>query len=268
MNNLPEPYYQDENSVLYCGDSALVLKELPDKSIDLTVTSPPYDNLRTYKGFVFDFETIAKELYRVTKDGGVVVWVVGDQIINGCKTGNCFRQALKFIEFGFNLWDDMAYVKDPRYPRHNAYSSCWEHMFIFSKGAPETLNPIKRNNFHRSKNKLMTNRGKNGQMVAKRINLNTESTLYNVWYYSSGYMKTTKDKEAYEHLAIFPEQLVKDHIYSWSNEGDTVLDCFCGSGTTLKAAKILKRKSIGIEISKEYCELIVRRINKPIPLFE
>lgn len=256
-------YYQDENSVLYCGDSALVLKELPDKSIDLTVTSPPYDNLRTYKGFTFDFETIAKELYRVTKDGGVVVWVVNDATIDGSETLTSCKQKIFFREqCGFNIYDTMIYQSDKPPVNQKRYENCFEYMIVLSRGQLKTFNPIKVPKMNKDQTgKKIRQRQPDGTMRENIRKKTFDKLINNIWYYQTG-------GQTIDHPAIYPEQLVKDHILSWSNEGDTVLDCFCGSGTTLKAAKILKRKSIGIEIAKEYCELIVRRINKPIPLFD
>lgn len=249
-----------EYNQIICGDCLEVMKGIDDKSIDLTVTSPPYDNLRDYKGYVFDFEGIANELYRVTKQGGVVVWVVGDATIKGSETGTSFKQALHFKEIGFNLHDTMIYVKDPKFSRSNGYGNSFDYMFILTKGTINTFNPIKRKTLNRGFNKLVTDRQKNGNLLIKRYNSPNESPLYNVWYYSSGYMKTTKDKIAYKHPAMFPEQLANDHILSWSNKDEIVLDPMCGSGTTCKMAKINRRKYIGIDIGEEYCEIARRRI--------
>ena len=263
-----QPFYADDNALLFCGASEKVLPLLPANSVDLTVTSPPYDKLRTYKEFTFDFETIAKELFRVTKDGGVVVWVVGDSKIDGSESGTSFTQALKFMEIGFRLFDTMIYVKDScPFPQEGQYNQIFEYMFVMSKGKPKTFNPITRQNNWGGLMKPMTHRQADGRLKASVLKYNKESNYGNVWLYGTGYAKSSKEKIAFEHPAIYPEQLAKDHILSWSNKGDTVLDCFNGSGTTMKAAKLLKRNSIGIEIAKEYCELTVRRINKPMPLF-
>lgn len=97
------------------GDCVELMKEIPDDFIDLTVTSPPYDNLRDYNNeMTWNFEKfkeVAKELFRITKPGGVVVWVVGDATIKGSETGTSFRQALFFKDCGFNLHDTMIYKK-------------------------------------------------------------------------------------------------------------------------------------------------------------
>jgi site-specific DNA-methyltransferase (adenine-specific) len=258
----------DYNNKIICGDSIEIMGKIPNNYIDLTLTSPPYDNLRTYKGYTFNFKGIAKELYRVTKEGGLVVWIVGDQTIKSNETGTSFKQALYFKQIGFNLHDTMIYVKDPKYPRKNGYGNSFDYMFILTKETIKTFNLIKRKNLCLGFNKLVTDRQKNGELIARRYTSPNESPLYNVWYYSSGYMKTTKDKPAYEHPAIFPERLAQDHILSWSNKGDIVLDPMCGSGTTCKMAKKLGRKYIGIDISEEYCSLSRRRVNAtPEPLF-
>ena len=246
------------------------LKLLDDNCIDLTVTSPPYDNLRTYNGFSFDFESIAKELYRVTKQGGVVVWVVGDQTINGSESGTSFRQALYFKEIGFNLHDTMIYKKpSASFPETTRYYQVFEYMFILSKGTPKTINLIAD-----KKNKWAgeTSFGKSsfrqhdGTLVQKgKIKVKDFGVRENVWTISGGKGFSSKDEIAYEHPAIFPEELANDHIITWSNKGDVILDPFMGSGTTAKMAIVNDRKWIGFEISKEYCEIIGTRINGLYP---
>ena len=253
-------YYQTENGKLFCCDNLEYLKTVETNSFDMTITSPPYDNLRDYEGYSWNFKELAKELYRTTKQGGVVVWVVGDATIKGSETGSSFRQALYFMECGFNLHDTMIYVKDPKFPRSNGYGNSFDYMFVFSKNAIMKFNPIKRKTLNKGFNKLVTDRQKNGKLIEKRYDSPGESPLYNVWYYSSGYMKSTKDKKAFEHPAIYPEQLAMDHIISWSNENDLVFDPFMGSGTTAKMAERSNRRWIGCEISKEYCEITKNRM--------
>jgi site-specific DNA-methyltransferase (adenine-specific) len=239
------------------------MKSLPDASIDLTVTSPPYDNLRIYNGYSFDFEGIAKELYRVTKDGGVVVWVVGDATINGSETGTSFKQALYFKEIGFNLHDTMIYQKNSYpFPPSNRYYQQFEYMFVLSKGIPKTTNiQTQKTIWKKNTKEISTTRNSDGSVSSmKYAKGKDERKMDNIWLINTGYMRTTKDKIAYQHPAIFPEELVNKHILSWSNEGDTVLDCFLGSGTTGKVAKQLNRQFIGIEISPEYLEIAKNRI--------
>jgi len=249
-----------------CGDCLEVMGELPDNYIDLTVTSPPYDNLRTYNGFSFDFEGIAKELFRVTKQGGVVVWVIGDSVVRGSETGNAFRQALHFKEIGFNLHDTMIYQKNAfPFPDKTRYAQVFEYMFVLSKGKPNTTNIIRvpTKEANRIKNKKSCQRLPNGETVPMKYETGkSERNKENVWMFEVGYMKTTKDKFAFQHPAMFPEQLAHDHIISWSNEGDIVFDPMCGSGTTCKMAKQLGRNFIGIDISEEYCEIARKRIAK------
>jgi len=255
------------------GDCLEVMKGMPDKNIDLTVTSPPYDNLRDYKGYVFDFENTAKELYRITKQGGVVVWVVSDATIKGSETGTSFKQALYFKEIGFNLHDTMIYHKNNfAYPPVNRYFQVFEYMFILSKGKPITHNLIKVKTKYVNKNigmKNSTTRLKDGNTVKnKYLSYKPERIKENIWLYNGGYGKSTLDKIAFKHPATFPEKLAQDHIISWSNKNDIVLDPMCGSGTTCKMAKILGRKYIGIDTSKEYCEIARKRINQiSEPLF-
>jgi len=248
---------------LYEGDCLEVMKGLPADSIDLTVTSPPYDNLREYKGFTFDFEGVAQQLYRVTKKGGVVVWVVGDATIKGSETGTSFRQALYFKEIGFNLHDTMIWNKQncSSIGSMNRYENIFEYMFILSKGKPKTANIITdKPNKRAGELQYGSIRQKDGTVrktsqYGKRAiaEFGRRSNVWNVF--------PAKSPKERLHPAPFPEQLAQDHIVSWSNPGDTVLDPFAGSGTTLKMAEETGRDSIGIEISSEYCNVIRERMN-------
>jgi len=251
---------------LRLGDCLDVMKVMDANSIDLTVTSPPYDNLRTYNGFTFDFEGIAKELYRVTKDGGVVVWIVGDATVNGSESGTSFKQALYFMECGFNLHDTMIYQKNNfSNPSSTRYHQIFEYMFILSKGKAKSFNPIKdRKNVCVGQSNWGVNkaRQKDGTFKERPKKIVSEFGMrYNIWEFMTSKGFATKDEIAYKHPATFPDKLAQDHIISWSNEGDTVLDCFMGSGTTGKMAKQLNRNFIGIEISQEYLDIAKERIN-------
>jgi DNA modification methylase len=248
---------------IICGDNVAVMRQMPDRCIDLTVTSPPYDNLRTYNGFSFNFEEVAQELYRITKDGGVVVWVVGDATIKGSETGTSFRQALYFKEVGFNLHDTMIYQKKKPPLTHNRYEQEFDYMFVFSKGKPKTFNPIMIDKLYMDKrtNKAFGRNNTNEHDMGFSSK-KTKKIKGNVWEYLVGGGKTTKDKIAFDHPAIFPDQLAEDHIISWSNKGDVVFDPMCGSGTTCKMAKQLDRNFIGIDISEEYCEIARRRVEQ------
>ena len=254
-----------EINKIYCESNLETMAKMPDNFIDLTVTSPPYDGLRTYNGYSFPFEDIAKELYRVTKQGGVVVWVVGDATVNGSETGTSFKQALYFKEIGFNLHDTMIYQKISYMPNKKAkrYDSLFEYMFIFSKCQPKTFNEIKENRTNIEKSvckKDIMIRQKDGTFKkSERINKGLVKKMGNVWTYLNN-SNSTKDKIAFEHPAIFPEQLANDHIISWSNENDLVYDPFMGSGTTAKMAMLNNRNYIGSEISKEYCEIAKQRL--------
>lgn len=242
------------------------LSLLDSNSIDLTVTSPPYDNLRKYKGYSFDFENIVKELFRVTKDGGIVVWIVGDSTANGSESGTSFKQALFFKECGFKLHDTMIYEKNsssfPASRTSKRYTQIFEYMFVFCKGkirSDITLLCDKPNKWAGH-----TNWGNNTQ-YDKDGNLKQTNNIKpvpefslrnNIWKYSVGF----NDKTG--HPAVFPEKLAEDHILSWSNEGDIVLDPFMGSGTTAKMCILNNRKYIGFEISEEYCDIAKKRIEK------
>ena len=248
------------NKVIH-GDCLEVMKTLEDNSIDITVTSPPYDNLRTYNGYTFDFEGIAKELFRVTKQGGVVVWVVGDATIKGSETGTSFKQALYFKEIGFNLHDTMIFRKSNRPPlNHPRYEQEFEFMFIVSKGKPKTVNLLVTTCINAGKINGGTARNGGSDTLQKKHGAGKPckdtKPLGNIWSYAVGTEKDNKGK----HPAVFPEKLAEDHILSWSNEGDTVLDPMAGSGTTLKMAKKNNRNYIGIEIGEEYIDIINKRL--------
>jgi len=237
-------------SKLLLGDNVTVLRKFPSNSVDLTVTSPPYDQLRDYNGYSWDFEGVANQLYRVTKEGGVVVWVVGDSTVNGSETLTSFKQALYFASIGFNVHDTMIWEK-PHFanPSKNRYHQVFEYMFVFSKVSPKTFNPIKdRENKYK------------GVHGGERSFREDFGMRYNVWKYANGGGNTSKDKEAFKHPAPMPEKLANDHIVSWSNEGDLVYDPFMGSGTTAKMAILNKRNFIGSEISKDYCDIAEKRI--------
>jgi DNA modification methylase len=248
---------------LHLGDCLEVMRGMADKSVDLTVTSPPYDNLRTYNGYKFDFEGIAKQLFRVTKDGGVVVWVVGDATINGSETGTSFKQALYFKEIGFNLLDTMIYSKGAQGGAKGSiycYTQSFEYMLVFTKGKIKTVNLLKDRENAYQKDGKSSMRRKNGKTVEFQAKPNVFSKRTNVWEIRGGYMVGSPDKISFEHPATFPEVLAKDHILSWSNPGDIVLDPFTGSGTTGKMSVKLGRNFIGIEIDPTYFAIAERRI--------
>ena len=248
---------------IHCGDCVEVMKSIPDESIDLTVTSPPYDALRDYKGYSFDFEAIAKQLFRVTKPGGVVVWIVGDQTENFNKTLTSFRQGLSFQEIGFNMFDVMIYGKrNTPYPNRHKYINVYEFMFVLSKGKPKVFNPLKeRVARERKKFERKTFRQKDGSLEKKIIRSSNEKFRSNIWFYSVG-GGSTSDNIAFKHPAMFPEKLALDHILSWTNKGDLVLDPMCGSGTTCKMATEQRRDYIGIDIAEEYVEIAKLRLRK------
>ena len=251
-----------EVNKIYNESNLDTMAKMPDSFIDLTVTSPPYDGLRTYNGYSFDFEGIAKELYRVTKEGGVVVWVVGDATIKGSESLTSFRQALFFKECGFKLHDTMIYQKSVPPMNDKRYQHNFEYMFIFVKGRLKTFNPImiekkyndKRNNknFHRDESGIFVK----GFSKPKQT-LKIKENVWNI--FAAG---GSSDKIASKHPAIFPEQLANDHIVTWSNEGDLVYDPFMGSGTTAKMSIINKRNWIGSEMSSEYCCIVHERLKQ------
>lgn len=241
------------------GNCVDVMQYFPDNSIDLVVTSPPYDNLREYKGYSFPFQQIVEQLYRVIKEHGIVVWVVSDATIDGSETCTSFKQALAFVNQGFNLHDTMIFQKTNPVPQiyRKRYTNVFEYMFVFSKGAVLTHNAIKIPCLHAGlelNGTTYKNYSKGEQTRTKLAKpVKSDKLKGNIWEYVVG--KKAVDQEAKKHPAPFPFELAADHIKSWTNEGDVVLDPMCGSGTTCVAAYELKRKYIGIDISPEYCEL-------------
>lgn len=255
------------NSIV-CGDNVEVMSRYPDECIDLVVTSPPYDDLRMYRGCSWDFDAVAQQLWRIIKPGGVVVWVVGDQTKDGCETGTSFRQALHFMDIGFLLHDTMIYSRASPFPHKTKYYQAFEYMFVLSKGKPKAINLIKdRDNTSSGVvRRTVQTRNKDGSYKFKAWNTirPEKGVRENIWRYSAGGSHTTTDTYAYEHPAMFPEDLSKDHIISLSNEGDIVLDPFSGAGTTAKMARNAGRKYIGIEISPEYCEIANKRMRQKL----
>lgn len=239
------------------------MKQLKEGQVDLTVTSPPYDNLRNYNGYTFNWKAVIQELFRVTAVGGVAVWIVADQTINGCETGSSFRQALFAMECGFNLHDTMIWKKESSaFPESVRYYQVFEYMFVWSKGKPKTFNPIEdRPNIYAAINIHGTYWNADGVLL-NRSKTWKESVCkdfgarFNVWEISAEKSNRTG------HPAVFPLQLAEDHIKSWSNEGDMVMDPFLGSGTTRIAAYNLNRNFIGYEISKEYFDKQEERFDR------
>lgn len=264
---LPPPYYDRDGIELYCGDNCDVLGAMPRECVDLVVTSPPYDDLRTYGGHSWDFFGVAWQLKRVLKPGGVIVWIVSDKTEDGDETGTSWEQARHFKRLGLRLNDTMIWQKDgfmqptKDVPR---YYQTFEFMFVFSSGRPK-FNPIRDVlNTHTDVRCFTESNSKNSSFngMGGVITPNKFRKRENVWKINVGFNKSTKDSVAFDHPATFPEALARDHILSWSNEGDVVLDPFCGSGTTLKMAREMGRRGIGIEINEEYCGITVARLQQ------
>jgi len=264
-----------EKNIIYNESCLKTMERMPVEYVDVTITSPPYDDLRSYNnyikgnknklnGYSFPFEDIAKELYRVTKIGGVVVWIVGDETTEGDETGNSFRQALFFKECGFKLFDSMIYSKPPRgaVGNNKTYWQSFEYMFIFSKGFPKTINLIiDRKNKESRDGDNGTKRLQNGDLLKlKRGGYGEYGRRTNIWEYRIGKGHSTSDNIAFGHPAIFPEKLARDHIISWSNKGDLIYDPMMGSGTVAKMCIQTGRDFIGSEINKDYCDIAEKRI--------
>ena len=249
---------------IYNEDCLVTMAKMTDNLIDMLLTSPPYDDIRNYNGYSFPFEEIVKELFRVMKKGGVIIWVIGDKTENGSESFTSFKQALYFKEVGFNVHDTMIYYKNNPMPTTgNRYHQHFEYMFAFSKGAPKTFNPKTEETKYKGLAN-MKNRGKTGSLDYKKVERTKQKKAGNVFSYSIGGGISTKDKIAYKHPAIFPEKLAYDQIKTWTNEGNLVYDPFMGSGTTAKIAHLTGRMWLGSEISKEYTDIANERLNEYI----
>lgn len=248
---------------IYNEDCLKTMARMPSNFVDLVITSPPYDNLRDYDGYSFAFEKIARYLFKVVKEGGIIVWVVGDATIKGSESTTSFRQALYFKQIGFNLHDTMIYAKNNPIPQnHNRYEQQFEYMFIFSKGKVKTFNPLKIESINGGKELEWGNRksvdkkaGRRGRAQSCVVTTKLTKNMFNIWYFSIGGGHSG-------HPAVFPYKLAEQHLLSWSNKNDIVYDPFMGSGTTAKACIKNKRNYIGSEISKEYCKIADRSIEE------
>jgi len=265
-----KPHYELDNITIYHGDNCDVMGTMPRESVDLVVTSPPYDDLRTYGGHSWDFYGVAWQLKRIIKPGGVIVWIVADATKDGSESGTSMEQALHFKRLGLNLHDTMIYhrhsmpsvaVMQKRYEQH------WEYAFVMSKGRPVVCNHIReKKNYIDTRTIFKGQRKNDGQHDVRKNReacLNEKKILGNVWKYNTG-GGHVGDALCHQHPAPFPEALARDHILSWSNPGDTVFDPFCGSGTTMKMAKASGRRGIGIEINLDYCEIAIKRLEQGV----
>ncbi len=255
-----------QNQII-CGDNVTVLGDFASESVHLVITSPPYGELRTYGGHDWDFEGVATQLERVLRAGGVIVWIVADQTRKGSESGESFRQALYFMRLGLNLHDTMIYQtnKPPPSAKAKRYHNCFEFMFVLSKGKPAVFNPLKERCLWAGVGTSPRVRDKNGELKGTRRRIIKDTKIVeNIWKYSTGKGKDTQ----YGHPAPFPIKLAKDHIKSWSNENDIVLDPFNGSGTTTVAARALGRKYIGIDIESQYCDIALNRLESTERIFD
>ena len=271
-----EKYNESDEYTLYNDNCVNVLSKLTH-SVDLIVTSPPYEKIRAYKGYTFDFQKVALGCIEALKPGGVIVWVVADQYVDGGQSCESMRQAIFFTEWGMKLHDLIIYAKKGQGKiAQNRYRNIWEYMFVFSKGSPKTTNIIKDHanitagHSQRKASPGREKRGKEGEEDALDLRegnyvIPKHSARPNIWYYDIGHRKSASDQDSsVKHPAIFPIDLARDHILSWSNPGDVVLDPMAGSGTTMRAAMELGRVPVGIEISEEYCDDITRRLSQSI----
>lgn len=261
-----------KNGEFILADCLDVMEHMQNQSVDMVITSPPYDELRSYEKkleWSFQiFEKIAQEISRILEKGGVLVWVVNDQVIKGSESGTSFRQALFFKdECGLNLHDTMIYMKDnpPPVGGSNRYYQTFEYMFVFSKGKPRVFNPLKterRNKYNdkRTKRTKSFTRNRDGDFIKKEVALDFSSPVKrrNVFTYTVGGGNSVDYNV--KHPAAFPLELAKDQILSWSNKGDLIFDPMAGSGTVAIAAEKTCRKWICIEKEASYFNPAVEKI--------
>lgn len=255
-----------ELNKIYNENCIKTLERMPDDFLDMTLCSPPYDDLRAYNGYEFPLDTIVKLLHQKTKPGGVVVWVIGDKTENGSESLSSFSQAIKFVQVGgFKLWDTMIYAKNNPIPQDcgKRYRQSFEYMFCFSKGQPKTFNPLTeetKSAGQKIKAFRITDAGR-GNVPLEDIGreVKSEKKRSNIFSYNIG-SSSSEDKIAFKHPAIFPEKLAEDQIWTWTNIGDIVYDPFLGSGTSAKIACNLNRQWIGSEVSKEYADIAEERL--------
>jgi DNA modification methylase len=258
-------YHRSDEYSIYNANCLDYLQTLPDNSIKFIITSPPYDDLRNYNGYSFEFEKIALELARTLQEGGVIIWNVADATVKGSETGTSMRQALFFMDCGLRLHDTMIYEKQNPMPASKSskrYHQAWEYIFCFSKGTPETFNPFMVPAKYGHVKANMKHRGKDGNLEYTKTQRNSHTKVRNIFTYTIGGGHSTSDKEAYGHPALMPEKLAEDQILTWTNPGDTVFDPFSGAGTSGKMAVKNRRKYIGTELSNDYCDLAKLRIDK------
>lgn len=252
----------DVNKIIV-GDCERVMATWPWNSVDLVVSSPPYDSMRSYRsGQRWHFLGVAYQLQRVLKPGGVLVWIVADETVNGSETGTSLNQALHFRELGLNLHDTMIWTKYLPGLMGKRYTSCWEYMFVLSKGEPKTFNPIMRKNKTAGTECRKNQRTKNGVVCTGHMVTKDYSIEENVWRIQVGGTNSSKHPLQGKHPAVFPEKLASQHIATWSNPGDLVCDPFSGSGTTCAVAARMGRRYVGIDLDAEYCRNARVRIRR------
>lgn len=253
---------KEQDCTIYTADCIDFMRKMKPGTVDLVVTSPPYDDLRVYNGFTFDHRKVARGLAKIVKVGGVVVWVIGDQI-NGGRTLTSFEHAFSFRKAGFTVHDVMIFKKrNTPFMRKRAYTNCYEFMFVFSKGIPSVFNPLRSPSVRSGPAQLPYLKGTDGVNRKTERLLSEHKVRTNIWSYAVGKGGTTSDRYAFKHPAMFPENLARDHILSWSNPGDLVFDPMCGAGTTCKMAKATGRRWLGVDVSSEYVAIAERRVRE------
>jgi len=255
------PYYEHAGITIYHGDCREILPTLP--KVDIAVTSPPYGSMRAYSS-EGEWLDVVRLLAAQLAPGGVLVWNVADQTVNGSETGTSFKQALEMLKCGLNLHDTMIYVKEGvQFPDSNRYFNAFEYMFVASNGKPKTFNPIAdRPNKWAGDTVHGTDRQQDGTLRAPNGKKCGRLIKENGWRYNWWILANRPDVDG--HPAIMPYDLAKDHLRTWSNAGDLAVDPFAGSGTVLVAAKRQAMRAIGIEIEERYCEIAANRLRQGV----
>ena len=260
---------------LYLGDCREVLEELPDNSVDLIFTSPPYADQRkkTYGGvppdkYVEWFLPISEQLLRVLKPTGSFVLNIKERVVNGERSTYVIELILEMRKQGWLWTEEYIWHKKNSYPGKwpNRFRDAWERLLHFTKNkkfnmyqeavmvpmgdwAKTRLKKLNENDKKRSESKAGSGFGKKVANWLARDKAYPTNVLH---------LATVCNNK--NHSAAFPESLPEWFIKLFTKEGDTVLDPFMGSGTTILVAKRMKRNSIGIEIIPEYYEMVKNKI--------
>lgn len=260
------------------GDSAEVLKTLPDNSIDLIVTSPPYADQRksTYGGispnkYVEWFLPISEQLLRVLKPSGTFVLNIKEKVVDGERSTYVMELILAMRKQGWLWTEEFIWHKKNSYPGKwpNRFRDAWERLLQFNKSKKfamyqeEVMVPMGDWAKSRLKNLSDTDKRRDNSKVGSGFGKNISNWIDREKAYPTNVLHLATECNNKKHSAAFPEELPEWFIKLFTKEGDMVLDPFAGSGTTLFVAERMGRSAIGIEIMEEYYKMIKNQLEEP-----